>query len=459
MERRRRGLWSAGAWTWTALFGCGAPSFYTELPVAPSDAASVLFAVDEPSFGMFAAEPGGPLWVPFDPHGRAPVYLMYERSSLASLHVVAGPLSPAPSPSAPAPAPTATFASAIEGGALAPWQAADYASTVPPRVQSVPLPLPMQSGCERFEARQLAVDLGASLFDAIVGVDGAFVIAAHEASTGKLLLLRAEGDEVRLVERSAVDPGLTSLAFDGSSVWGGSADGRLFEISPDARRLGPPLALSSTTVRVASSPAGEIVAYDDQKLWRVLGGAGPRVERLPAPPHGVVRASLGPGGRAIAHTVVPSPLGKRLRVSLFDGQSWVEQTPTDASEYSGTSDFTAVVAGDRGFALLGWLQVWQRDYGGGGWRALAPPALGPGLAGWEIRYLAPMNNGGLVVTGGNGVVDILRPAVGASDDWCQVRSGSVRAYDGIAVLPDQSALMLIYNAFSAEHVLRISVPR
>ena len=51
------------------------------------------------------------------------------------------------------------------------------------------------------------------------------------------------------------------------------------------------------------------------------------------------------------------------------------------------------------------------------------------------------------------------PAVGASDDWCQVRSGSVRAYDGIAVLPDQSALMLIYNAFSAAHVLRISVPR
>ena len=453
--RRARGALWAGAWT--ALSACAEPSSYTPLPPAPSDAASVLFAVDEPSFAMFAAELGGPLWIPFDRDAQAQVYLMFQRSSLASLHLAAGALSPAPSPSAPAPAPAATFASAVHGGALTPWQAADYATTVPPRVQSFPLPVTEARGCERFEARQIAVNLGASLFDAITAVDGAFVIAAHETRSGNLLLLRAEGDEISLVEASTVGPTLTSLAFDGSSVWGGSVDGRLLEISPAAHRLGPPLALSSTTVHVASNPEGDVVAYDDRRLWRVFGGTSPRAEPLPTPPHSIVGASLGLGGRAIAHTVTPSPLGKRLRVSLYDGQSWLEQTPADATEYSGPYGFTGVVAGDRGFALLGWLQVWQRDYQGGGWRTLSPPALGPGLVGWEIRYLAAMQNGGLVVTGGNGVVDILGPGAGAADEWCQVRSGSVRAYDGIAVLPDQSALMLIYNALQAEHVLRISV--
>ena len=60
--RRARGALWAGAWT--ALSACAEPSSYTPLPPAPSDAASVLFAVDEPSFAMFAAELGGPLWIP-----------------------------------------------------------------------------------------------------------------------------------------------------------------------------------------------------------------------------------------------------------------------------------------------------------------------------------------------------------------------------------------------------------
>lgn len=456
MRRSLERSWWVAAWT--ALVGCAEPSSFVPMPSAPSDAASALLAVEAPSFAVYAAELGGPLWVPFEQGTQAQVYLMFQRSSLAELRVAAGALSPALAPSTPAPAPAATFLSAVDSGSFSPWISADYATAVSPRVRSFPLPSAARSGCESFGARQVAVSLGASLFDAITAVEGAFVISAHEASSGNLILLRAQGGEIELVEASTVGPTLTSLAYDGSSVWGGSVDGRLLEISPAGRRLGPELTVSSTAVYVAANPAREIIAYDHQQLWRVRGGAVPRVEPFPPPPHPIVSATLGLGGRALAQAVVPSALGRRLRVSSFDGQSWTEQTPSDATDYSGPSAFTAVVAGDRGFALLGWLQVWQRDYEGAGWRALDPPALGPGFAGGEIRYLAPMKDGGLAVTGANGVVDILRHLSGGAEEWCQVRSGSVRAYDGIAVLPDQSALMLIYNAAQAAHVLLISVP-
>lgn len=363
--------------------------------------------------------------------------------------------------SEPIPAPQLAYRLDDGGAPLMVWQRYE---TLPPSLK-VPLPLPARkSGCKNVVATTFVPNIGRRRFDTVVGVDGRFLVSAHDMDSGQPFLF-ALSDQNQLVSTATLAGSgqISSLVYDGASVWGGMSDGSLLKISA-AGRVEERLALGSGPLGVSASPEGRAVASSEAALWELRGGIKTTTSALPSPPRPLDLLAAAPAGRLLGVRRDTDALGTSITTFTFDGQSWHEDSPADAQSlpsFDPGAGFGAIATANA-YVLMAPLKAWTKPFTQREWATFDAPALGLAASPFHtfsFRYMTPLKDARLAVTGDAGVLDVLLQTSGG-DEWCPVNVGAFRNYDGIAGLPDESALLLLYNSAGgpATELLLVSLP-
>lgn len=363
--------------------------------------------------------------------------------------------------SEPIPAPQLAYR--LEDGA-APIQVWQRHESLPSTLK-LPLPLPARkSGCRNVVATTLLPQLGRHRFDTVVGVHGRFLVSAHDMDTGQPVLYALNDQNEMVVTATLAGRGtIYTLAFDGTQAWGGMSDGSLLKISP-AGAVDARLPLASGLLSVSVSPDRRLIAYSEAELWEVSGGTTTTTRALPAPPRPINLLAAAPAGRLLGVRRDNDALGTSLTTFTYDGQSWHEDSPSDGQSLPtfGLGPGFAAIATSNAYVVMAPLKAWTKPFAQREWGTLEAPALGVAASPFHtfaFRYITALEDARLAVTGEAGVLDVLLRASGG-DEWCPVNVGAFKNYDGIAGLPDESALLLLFNAEGGPgtELLLVSLP-
>lgn len=363
--------------------------------------------------------------------------------------------------SEPIPAPQLAYR--LDDGA-APVKVWQRYETLPASLK-LPLPMPARrSGCKNVVATTLLPDLGRRRFDSVVGVDGRFLVSAHDMDSGQPILFALNDQNQLVVTATLAGSGqILGLAYDGASVFGGMSDGSLLRISPSGTLL-ERRRLASRPLSLSVSPERRLIAYSPEGLWEIRGGTQTTTLALPAPPRPIELLAAAPVGRLLGVRRDTDALGTSVTTFTFDGQAWHEDSPADAKNLPAIdlgAGFGAI-ATSNAYVLMAPLKAWTKPFAQREWDALEAPALGLAASPFHtfyFRYITALKDTRLAVTGDAGVVDVLLKT-SSGDEWCPVNAGAFRNYDGIAGLPDESALLLLYNAAGGPgtELLLVSLP-
>ncbi|MFO0725068.1 MAG: hypothetical protein U1E65_14910 [Myxococcota bacterium] len=388
------------------------------------------------------------------------VFVLGYPLTLEELGLVAGDLTPAPPPSRAIPVAPEVYAAAWDGSRLGqfaplPWE------NLPQRVRQFQIPAAVDRTCQDILVESERVDLGLVNFEAVAALEHSFLVSTV-TSSGALVQFYAASSTGGLTLGDALPGagGITTMISTGQEVLAATAQGALVRLDARARLLAPPKMLTpGSPLRLSQSPQGRGLAYAGDRVFE-LDLATTATRALAPPPFALSRAALGLGGEIVGIRGVEEGGGTTLNVTRYSAAVWTRDDPPDATGLLGFADLEDVAGTTTGFVMITSGVAWYRGYSEAQWRVLAAPGLGSTvvLQSNPYRHLSPMQRGHFLVSGAAGVLDLL-VSLGPPDRWCAVNTATQKAFDGAAVLPDETVGLVIYNSQYAEYLFRLKFPR